>query len=207
MPVPPVDLPRAAAFYLQQMFTEFDSIASAGAYSTSYLVKPTIQPDPKFVNLDNEIDAAENPGGGPGAKNKALEFYGMIFAAFSQALKSVNSDAWETPVLLNSWLNYAMYSSEPWPMARYIRDFTGRVTISGLVKRGNKTVPIFYLPEGYRPAKILLFAANTDWGYADLRVYPDGSVVLQSIPGDPSPVGWLSLEISFLAETIPPELP
>lgn len=54
---------------------------------------------------------------------------------------------WQAPTLLNSWTNYG----GAYPPVGYWKDSFGVVYVRGAVKNGSLNVPVFTLPEGYRP--------------------------------------------------------
>jgi hypothetical protein len=56
--------------------------------------------------------------------------------------------AWQTPTLLNSWVNYGA----PYANAGYYRDAAGIVRLGGVLKTGTNGTAAFVLPAGYRPA-------------------------------------------------------
>lgn len=97
---------------------------------------------------------------------------------------------WTSATLTNSWLNWG----SPFNTAGYIREPSGHVALRGLVKSGTVALnttssAILRLPEGYRPAKTLVFPVITAGGVGDVRVDANGYVMAQS--GDN---GWFSLE-------------
>ena len=69
-----------------------------------------------------------------------------ITAAYGYLAASVSAGAWQTPTLLNGWVNYGSVYGP----ARYYRDSIGIVHLNGLVKDGTADT-IFILPAGYRP--------------------------------------------------------
>jgi len=109
-------------------------------------------------------------------------------------------DAWHLigaagePAFQSSWIHYSGYGA-----AGFRKDPTGRVALKGLIQSGTINATIFTLPAGYRPPKEMLFApSNNQNSTTDLRVKPDGTVVLAS--GTNS---WLSLDgIEFDTESV-----
>jgi hypothetical protein len=81
------------------------------------------------------------------------------------------------PVFQNSWVNY---DTAAYQVARYWRDPVGIVHIEGLVKDGTIATTIFALPAGYRPAKALIFAVDTNSGHGRLDVTAAGLVIATS---------------------------
>lgn len=116
----------------------------------------------------------------------------------------VGGGAWQTPTLLNSWVNYggafadAAYRSEP----------GGVVRLRGLVKDGTAAAVIFTLPAAFRPANTLVFIVpgRTSGGTFDsarIDVQSDGDVIgSTSAAITPGGTGaWLSLsDITFHAD-------
>ncbi len=100
----------------------------------------------------------------------------------------ITQEAWQTPSLLNSWVNYGG-SFVP---AGYFIDSMGIVHLRGLVKDGSigAGIPIFNLPVGYRPTYTELFNANStgSLGFGRVDVNSNGDVI--AVSGDNR---WISL--------------
>jgi len=64
--------------------------------------------------------------------------------------------AWQTPTLLNSWVNVGPGYSE----AGYYKDPFGRIWLRGLLRVGASGTVIFTLPSGYRPAAEAVFGID-----------------------------------------------
>lgn len=77
------------------------------------------------------------------------------------------------PAFANGWVNFDI----AWPPASFYRS-AGRVYLSGLVKAGTVSLPMFTLPTGYRPAFPESFATTANTAFGEVRVYADGQVVL-----------------------------
>lgn len=62
----------------------------------------------------------------------------------------IKVEAWQSPTLLNGWVNYNTSSFNP---AGYFKDSFGVVHLRGLIKDGSVTAGtvLFNLPAGYRP--------------------------------------------------------
>jgi hypothetical protein len=75
---------------------------------------------------------------------------GAIVARHTEA-----QEAWITPTLINSWVDY---NSGNYGDPGYMIDTLGYVHLKGLVKNGTATANVFVLPAGYRPEKRLIFA-------------------------------------------------
>lgn len=84
-------------------------------------------------------------------------------------------DGWFYADLLNSWANYG----DGFGPVRYRKDFTGMVTVEGVCGDGLDAT-VFYLPEGFRPSDILIFACSSEDGVYSIRVSPDGMVAAQN---------------------------
>ena len=99
-------------------------------------------------------------------------------------------EAWVSPTLLNSWVNYG----GNWNPAGYYKDPFGRVHLRGLVKSGT-AVTIFTLPAGYRPAYDEIHASVSVDAFNSIRVYATGDVTYAA-----GSTVWMSLDgISFRA--------
>lgn len=117
---------------------------------------------------------------------------------------------WLEPTFENSWVNYSATATggntggtAEYAPAGYFKDPLGFVHLQGLVKNGTAGATIFTLPEGYRPAKSMIFKVVSNGGAANLWIHPDGSVDHAS---NSSHVGFFSLEgIYFLASDSPLE--
>jgi hypothetical protein len=85
-----------------------------------------------------------------------------------------HNEAWITPTLLNSWVNYAAGFNT----LQYKKDADGIVTIKGVVKDGTLDTTIFILPAGYRPAaRFWTRQAESPSGtLARIDIYATGSV-------------------------------
>lgn len=95
--------------------------------------------------------------------------------------------------LQNGWQNYADYHG----LARYFKDISGVVHLSGLVRNGTAGASIAVLPTGYRPANRLIFRTMTQYGAGRLNIDSNGAVR----PEADAQSGWIALDgISFLAE-------
>jgi hypothetical protein len=104
--------------------------------------------------------------------------------------------------------------------AAFFKDPSGGVHIKGLVRASNgpdgdmscafgstsagEDVDIFFLPEGYRPAKRLVFRTISNHLLSRVDVLPGGDVSLEPSPSNPNASAafqWISLEgITFRAE-------
>jgi hypothetical protein len=94
--------------------------------------------------------------------------------------KKVDKDApgWITPTLLNGWVNFSTVYYE----AGYTKTSNGWVHFRGIIRNGVVGQNIFVLPAGFRPSKMVILGAishnNTTYMPSAVRVYPDGSVLL-----------------------------
>ncbi|MDW0112202.1 phage tail spike protein [Sporosarcina saromensis] len=95
---------------------------------------------------------------------------------FLLQVPKIQTDAFITPPLSNGWVTY---SASYYP-AQYMIDPMGFVTLRGAVKNGQPG-HVFYLPEGYRPSKQMLFIVPcgfTIGDFAKIEVYPSGMVTV-----------------------------
>ena len=74
--------------------------------------------------------------------------------------------AWQSPTLLNSWVNYGGTFSN----AGYMKDSLGFVHLRGLIKDGTVTLAAFNLPAGYRPANDTAFVVNSNSAFGVVQV-------------------------------------
>jgi len=80
-------------------------------------------------------------------------------------------EAWITPTLLNSWVNFGGgYST-----VGYYKDSLGIVHVKGIVKSGT-AVGIFVLPAGYRPVEILRLPTFTNGVFGWISIDTAGDV-------------------------------
>ncbi|GAA0382664.1 hypothetical protein [Paenibacillus motobuensis] len=108
--------------------------------------------------------------------------------------KKAEKDApgWIAPTLLNGW---SAYTDTSYAFKGYRKDSDGMVEVVGLVAGGALAVPIFNLPEGYRPVKnIRVLAAVSDGSVAIIDVNATtGRVML--VTGNPA--SGISLTMNF----------
>ena len=89
------------------------------------------------------------------------------------AAVAAGQQAWQAPVLLNSWTNYGGGFSN----AAYYKDSLGMVHLRGMVRGGAIGSNAFVLPVGYRPDAVLYIAGVTSGSaIAIISVAPDGVV-------------------------------
>lgn len=74
--------------------------------------------------------------------------------------------AWQSPTLLNSWVNYGGTFNN----AGYMKDSLGFVHLRGLIKNGTVTLAAFNLPAGYRPANDTAFVVNSNSAFGVVQV-------------------------------------
>ena len=104
------------------------------------------------------------------------------------------TQAYQTPTLQNSWVNYGGAEAT----VQYYKDQIGIVHIKGTVKDGTYTVgtEIFTIPTGYRPAETHLFAQNNSGSFGCVAVAANGVVYVSSASSNT----YLSLNCAFRAE-------
>jgi hypothetical protein len=96
-------------------------------------------------------------------------------------------------VLASGWSNY----NGGYAPARFHKDASGRVHLSGLIRSSNWSSAIATLPDGYRPAGRVIAGANAHITNARVDILPTGEVVYVS---GQAQWDWLSLSgISFYA--------
>lgn len=107
---------------------------------------------------------------------------------------------WIAPTLLNGWTNLGGTDNAD---AGYMKDGMSFVRFKGIIKPGTTTVatPLFKVPVGYRPGKIVrkivagLSVSTAAFGY--IAILPDGQVIIDSTA---SPTSWIDIDVSFSAE-------
>ncbi|OPA80228.1 hypothetical protein BVG16_05650 [Paenibacillus selenitireducens] len=124
-----------------------------------------------------------------------------------------DSHAYIHPTLLNGWVPYAATAGDDqsYDTARYYKDGTGRVYISGIIKGGaitNDTI-LFVLPVGYRPHGLETFAtvrllssdlSNYKEELTRIAVTSAGDVMIKNVLGTAGNA-WLNLSgISFQSQ-------
>lgn len=105
--------------------------------------------------------------------------------------------AWTDFIFANSWGNFG----GEFQTARY-RKINGEVQIQGTIKNGAQAQTMLFnpLPAGMRPAKTLPFIVPANAGVAELRVYADGGMTIQSYyAGGSNAI--VSINVSFSPET------
>ena len=133
----------------------------------------------------------------PQLKEFSLWNFLTAIRAFIQSLiERYEEDEWHYPNLINSWERY----STTFPAARYRKDPSGTVHLSGLIKSGtpgsSETANAFELPTGYRPALRILLTTTSNAGLSRLDIFPTGEV--RPISGGST---WYSLDgLTFKAE-------
>jgi hypothetical protein len=96
------------------------------------------------------------------------------------------------PAYQNGWVDY----NTEYAGAGFMKDATGVVHLTGLVKSGTINTAIFILPVGYRPAHRQIYTTMSNSAISRFDVVADGQVI--PISGSNA---WVSLEtVSFLAE-------
>jgi hypothetical protein len=137
----------------------------------------------------------------------ALEFPKELFSRIREKLEidsprlliselsGTKGEAWREvgatgqPAFQNSWVNAAGGET-----AAFYKDALGIVHLKGFIGSGTINAVAFTLPEGYRPAANLQFAApsNSAFGYFDVQ--SDGDVL--PVVGNNT---WFALNVSFRA--------
>jgi hypothetical protein len=91
---------------------------------------------------------------------------------------AVAQEAWQTPTLLNSWVNFGA----PYTSAAYYKDTIGVVRLKGMVKSGTTTT-VMTLPVGYRPDATLRFASVYNGAFGYVQVDSSGNVTASGAGG------------------------
>lgn len=102
------------------------------------------------------------------------------FNDHSKELNLLDSEAFSTPTLLNSWVNEGSAGNST---AGYYKDTLNHVHIRGTIKDGTTTsgTNLFLLPSGYRPATRERFFADANGAYGLITVETDGNVKAQTV--------------------------
>ena len=110
---------------------------------------------------------------------------------------TASAPAWQTPTLLNSWVNFGSSLQT----ASYMKDTMGFVHLRGVVKSGtlNGSAAIFTLPAGFRPGADELFTVQNANGAARTDVTSTGNVVPWNLFGATNG-NWSLSGITFKAE-------
>lgn len=104
-------------------------------------------------------------------------------------LRNVTPTEWQTPTLLNSWVNYGF----EWQQARFRRE-GNTVHIEGMIKSGTTTpsTVLFVLPDEYRPQNSLYFPCAISGGAGLISITASGQV-----RGEIVSAVWTSVTCSF----------
>jgi len=117
--------------------------------------------------------------------------------AYALARSLLLVESWNRPTFLNSWTDY---NTATHMAVGYMKDPFGFVRLRGLIKRtvaGYASIPMFNLPEGYRPVSSSNFAVVGHNQFARLEVYANGDVEIVAAVSA-TPEGFVSLDgISF----------
>jgi len=143
-------------------------------------------PSSRFIIYSNAVSnypmiiltgGAVGIGKSPGITN----FGDLDVAGRVNADGGIISQAWQTPTLLNGWVNFGSgYNS-----AGYWKDSFGVVHLRGLIKSGTATAGtvIFTLPAGYRPPAIELLQVQcytSTYVIGRVDIQSGGNVVFQT---------------------------
>lgn len=141
------------------------------------------------VDINTDLDADGIHPNDAGHANIASSFLAHI----DGDLVNEFNTQWRSPSLQNGWVNYGGV----WTGAEYMKDSTGVVHVHGMVKNGTiGSVPIFNLPQGFRPSATISFPVRTGNAFGFVEIYNNGDVNAQSGNN-----GHFSLDsIQFMAE-------
>lgn len=140
---------------INDLDTRLDQILTDGVVSIDTSFMPPLLGYPADVDLKRTV-------------RQALE-YGIL--ALFKALVQL-PDSFTAPTFQNSWVNF----DGGYQVAGFYKDPFGVVHLRGLVKNGTVGQPIFTLPEGYRPAARLLFAAASNDAFGRVDILANGHV-------------------------------
>jgi hypothetical protein len=88
---------------------------------------------------------------------------------------NITQEAWITPTLISGWVNVGgIYTT-----CQYMKDQFGFVHLKGRISSGTFAAPLFTLPIGYRPSKIMNFAVPSAGEFGQLTVQDNGVVIPQ----------------------------
>ncbi|WP_339219739.1 hypothetical protein [Paenibacillus sp. FSL W7-1332] len=163
----------------------------SAAYSTTYLMldkSPIVPVNGSYAA--NEIAVLEE------LTEAVQQNATAVSVLMNKKVDKDNSVVWVKPTLINGATEYPDTNFRK-PSYTKIGNW---VKLSGLIKV-TVSGTMFYLPPGYRPNKVLIFAGLSggiaSYSMMDLRVTPTGNVTVNTT----SPLDWLSLDhIIFLAE-------
>jgi hypothetical protein len=171
---------------------------------------PKVDPSTRASFKGAKGDTGDRGPAGPLARSEALRF--LAPASSTEAPRFANGGGGDC-----IWSNYDTGGHSA---AAFFKDPSGGVHIKGLVRASNgpdgdmscafgstsagEDVDIFFLPEGYRPAKRLVFRTISNHLLSRVDVLPGGDVSLEPSPSNPNASAaheWISLEgITFRAE-------
>jgi hypothetical protein len=132
------------------------------------------------------------------------EFYSAIMKKMAvtvpnisvSALAGIKGEAWREvgaagqPSFQGTWVNYGA----TFDTAAFYKDVLGIVHLKGNIKDGTMGALAFVLPDGYKPARDLRFAVESNNAHGSLIIQSDGDV----FPNAGS-TAIFSLEVSFRA--------
>lgn len=128
-----------------------------------------ITPLPKTPNVDSSV-------------SKSLwDWLIKLGVAVNQLISQTNVQNWQTPTLINSWVNYGA----PYNNAGYYKDCNGIVHLKGQVKLGTvgSGLAIFVLPVGFRPESQemhVTISYTTAYAISRCDIFATGEVVANS---------------------------
>ena len=149
--------------------------------------------------VTNGIGGAESfgtilPDGTAFSEEAEREVRRLTYALARSFLKV---EDWKRPNFLNSWTDF---NTATHMAVGYMKDPFGFVRLRGLIKRtvaGYASIPMFNLPEGYRPVSSSNFAVVGNNQFARLEVYANGDVAIVAAVSA-TPEGFVSLDgVSF----------
>lgn len=149
------------------------------------------------VDVDTELAADgvhPNDAGHAKLATAFISAMSSIVKPNDRGAASRKSTRWTYPTLLNSW---AAFSTATFHTARFLKDQNGAVWIEGMVKSGTiGNNPIFILPPGFRPSRVLTFPVRSNNLYGHVEVWPNGEI--RPVSGNTASFGLDT--IHFMAE-------
>jgi Cu/Ag efflux protein CusF len=149
------------------------------------------------VNVDSELAADgvhPNDAGHAKLATAFLTSMSSITKTNDRGAASRKSVGWTNATLLNSWV---AFSTSTFHTARYMKDQNGAVWVEGMMKSGTiGNNPIFILPPGFRPSRVLTFPVRSNNAYGHVEVWPNGEV--RPVSGNTASFGLDT--IHFMAE-------
>ena len=169
--------------------------------ASSYIVKYNINGGGWITSSENTTETSFSVPANHGDTVSVEVMARNTTGASAGGTASTQIPTWIDCSLLNGWKDYSAVHGESYTDCGFTKTKDGVVVVKGLIVGGATTgswIPLFQLPEGYRPTHSLLFGQTRGGnGVTRVDVGIDGTVTLQSASASASQ--WLSLnEIRFI---------